>query len=125
MPKKYSLKLKKQFQRLFRSGIRKNSENFSIVFVDSEELKFAFIVDAKTMPRAVDRTYSKRIMREVVRNNFLQNCKKPMHIAIRPLKNLRLLVKEKGFDNIQTELTSLLGTIDFSRPAIRSNYKNK
>ena len=119
MPKDLSLKLKKDFQRLFKSGIRKSSKHFTIIFIDSISLKFAFIVDAKTMPTAAHRNYSKRIMREIVRTYFLTSISKPLHIGIRPLIDLKNLVKEIGFEKVENELIELLKTIDFSRPAIR------
>jgi ribonuclease P protein component len=119
VPKTLSLKRKKDFQRLFKSGIRKSSKYFSIVFTDSEYIKFAFIVDAKTMPKANHRVYSKRIMREVVRKDFLANLEKKLFIGIRPLKDLKLIVKEIGFESIRLDLLNLLMQIDQTRAAVR------
>lgn len=123
MPKKYSIKLRRDFERLFKFGVRKASQNFSIIFVDAEDLKFAFIVDRKIAPKAVDRIYAKRIMREIVRKFFLKTCLKPLHIGIRPLSNLKVLKEKTGFENVKNELVQLLNQIDFSRPAFKKIKK--
>ena len=123
MPKKYSLKLKKEFSRLYRNGIRKGSKNFSLTFMDSSALKFAFVVAKKDIAKATARVYSKRIVREIVRKDFLPNCidKKPLYISIQPKANLKVLVKEVGFEVIRKELLELLNQINFNAPAYKEN----
>lgn len=116
MPKEYSLKRKRDFQDLMKVGIRKASKNFSIIFKDSDSLKFAFMVDKKTIPLASHRVYSKRVIREIVRKDFLNKIPKPLFIGIRPLKDL----KKTDFKEIESELLNLLNQIDFNRPAIRN-----
>ncbi len=113
MPKKYSLKRRRDFQRLFKFGTRKYSNFFSVVYIEADELKFAFITDSKTIRKPVHRVYAKRVMREVVRRYFLpNNVIKPMFIAIRPLVNLKSVVSEKGFDVVKEDLITLLNRIN-------------
>lgn len=115
MPKTYSLKRKRDFQGLLKNGIRKGSKNFILIFKDSENLKFAFMVDTKIIPKANHRVYTKRVMREIVRKSFLEKIPKPLFIGIRPLKDL----KNSNFAEIEIELLNLLNQIDFTRQAIR------
>lgn len=125
MPKEYSLKLKKEFQKLYRNGIRKSSKNFSLVFMDSKYLKFAIVVAKKDIPKANARVYSKRIIREIIRKDFLETAKtkKPLYISIQPKVNLRDLVKTSNFEEVRKEVLDLLNQINFNAPAFKQNQK--
>lgn len=113
MPKKYSLKRRRDFQRLFKFGARRYSRFFSLIFVEAQELKFAFITDSKTIRKPVDRVYARRIMREIVRRYFLpNNITVPMFIAIRPLANLKSVVSEIGFNIVKEDLIALLNRVN-------------
>lgn len=125
MPKIYSLKLKKEFQKLYRNGIRKSSKNFSLVFMDSKYLKFAIVVAKKDIPKATARVYSKRIIREIVRKDFLESAKtkKPLYISIQPKVNLQELIKSSSFEEVRKEVLALLSQINFNAPAFKQNQK--
>ncbi|BDQ04634.1 MAG: hypothetical protein KatS3mg084_0152 [Candidatus Dojkabacteria bacterium] len=84
-----------------------------MIWVEADELKFAFITDSKTIRKPVHRVYAKRIMREIVRRYFLPSKDiKPMFIAIRPLVNLKLVVSEIGFNIVKEDFTDLLNRIN-------------
>jgi len=86
-----------------------------IIFLDSTETKFAYMVDSKSIPLASHRVYTKRVIREIVRNGFIDKVEKPMFIGIRALKDLT----DTDFAQNQSELIGLLNQIDFKRNAVR------
>lgn len=107
MPRSYSLNRKKDFDLLFSKGARRYSRNFSITFLPSNELKFAFIVSKKNVKKASHRNYTRRIMREIVRKNFLTT-RKTLYVSIISKTDLKELAKKVGFVSVQNELINLL-----------------
>ena len=71
MPRPYSLTGKKSFDKLFKSGYRKGSQNFSLVYLPSQSTKIATIVTKKTVKKASSRNYAKRVMRDIIRKEVL------------------------------------------------------
>lgn len=123
MPKEYSLKLRSDFKKLYKFGIRKASKNFSIVFMDSNELKFGYLVKKDDIKRANRRNYSKRLIREIVRTDLIKLCTKPMFIGINAKVDLKELVKSVGFDEVKKELIGLFNQINFNAPAYKKDKK--
>lgn len=115
MPRQYSLKKKKEFERLFNKGLRKSSKNFSIVFSSSKATKIAYIVRKKEIPKSASRTYSKRVIREIVMNGFFDKISSPINLAIMAKSDLKQIVKTDGFESVKKELSDLLAQIDFER----------
>ena len=64
---KMSLKSKKEIDELFESGKSYSSRLVFAKVLDSTDSKFIFTVSKKKFKRAVDRNRIKRLMREVVR----------------------------------------------------------
>jgi ribonuclease P protein component len=120
VPRKYSLKYKRDFDYLFKNGIRKKSQNFSIVICDSNEFKVAFIVSKKNIPKANRRIYSKRVAREIFRKEILDNISKyKKFIAITINTDLKEFIKSNSFSIIKSELVELLKQINFDLPTKR------
>jgi ribonuclease P protein component len=111
VPRKYSLRFKKDFDTLFKHGNRKYSKNFSVIFSRAEDSKFAFIISKKNAAKATDRNYSRRLMREIIRTNCLDTINTPFHIAIVSKTNLTILKEHTSVDAIQQELVDLFQTI--------------
>jgi len=107
VPRTYSLRLKKDFDELFKKGKRRASRNFNIVFSPANELKVAFIISKKNAVLATHRNYSKRIMREIFRKEILLNIKTPLHIAFISKTDLKELRKTTEFQQVKAEILSL------------------
>ncbi len=124
MPRVYSLKLRKAIQRLYRFGIRKNSKNFQILFVNAESLKVGFFVAKKDILKASHRVYSKRLIRETVRKSILNNIAgQKMHIGISIKTDLKELIKSVKYDEIEKEVINLFKLINFNAPAFKKDQK--
>ena len=107
MPRSYSLSKKRDFDTLFKTGKRINSKYFSIVYSPSKELKLAFIISKKVSKNAVDRNYSRRVIKEIIRKKFIPSNNQSVNIAIVCKVNLRLI----EFSTIEDQLVNLLQTI--------------
>lgn len=127
VPNKLSLKLEKEFKVLYKHGIRKNSNNFQLIFVDSNLTKIAFVVSKKNIPKASHRIYSKRLVREIFRTDILTTIKKPLHLSIHIKSNLYNLKKQNSdknfYNNIKNELIELFNQINFDAPAYKKDQK--
>lgn len=73
------------------------------------------MVDSKTIPLASHRVYTKRVIREILRRDFLDKVQRPMFIGVKALKDLR----GTNFAQNREELIGLLSQIDFKRNAVR------
>jgi ribonuclease P protein component len=108
MPRSFSLSRKKDFDSLFKKGIRKYSRFFTVVYAPADETKFGLIVQKKNVPHASDRNYCRRVMRETIRQQYLLSIKKSFHIAIIVKSNLKLAVKSHGIIAVTTDLNNVL-----------------
>lgn len=104
MPRKYSLRYRKDFKELFTKGKKLYTKNFSLTYLKAEELKFGFIVTKKTSKKAHDRNYSKRVLREIIRKEIIPNFESNYHIALMCKKSLNTLKEEIGYEGIKSEI---------------------
>lgn len=119
MPKKYILRYHKKFKNLYRNGIKVRSRYFSCLFVKSDDLAFAFVVTKKVARKAVNRNYSRRVMKEIVRNYVWNGGKcassapklNGVNIILKSLFDLKELKKKSGFELIKRDLESLLNKV--------------
>jgi ribonuclease P protein component len=124
VPRQYSLKLRSDFKRLYKHGIRKNSKNFQIIFVDADSLKFGYLVKKDDIKRANRRNYTKRVIREIVRKEIFPIFQdKKMHVGISCKVDLKELRKTVEFKEIQDELIALIQQINFNAPAFKKDQK--
>ncbi len=111
MPRSYSLKSKKEFEILFKNGERKYSKNFSIVSLPALELKFGLIIQKKNVKLASHRNYGRRIIREILRTEFIPNFGKTRHIGIVCKVNLKTNIDQSGLSLVKAELINILRQI--------------
>lgn len=124
MPRELSLKLRTDFKRLYKHGIRKGSKNFQLIFIDADNLKFGFLVAKKDIPKSSDRIYSKRIVRNIVYKDILGLFEtKKMHICISIKTNLKVLRKSVKYQDLRNEITDLFKQINFNAPAFKKDQK--
>lgn len=97
MPKNLILKYRKNFSYLFDNGLRYSSKYFSIIYVDANDLKFAFIAPRKYIKKAVNRNYTKRVMKEFTRVFISKYSLSNLYIAIKSKYDLKELKKQIGF----------------------------
>jgi ribonuclease P protein component len=111
MPRTHSLNRKKDFDVLFKNGQRKFSRYFTAVYAEGDSLRFGLIVKKKNVPLASHRNYSRRIVREILRKEFIPNFQKGRHIAILIKNDLKTIINEAGFENVRKDLINVLRQI--------------
>jgi len=108
VPHSYSLKLKKDFEYLFRSGRRFNSPHFTVVVAPSKKFSIAFVISKKTAQHATDRNYSKRIMRAIIHPQLITLGETKISIAIIAKSNLKKLQSTIHYNTFVQEIETLL-----------------
>lgn len=106
LPRKLKLKKEKDFKLIFQKGRYSRSEHFSLKFLPNslEDSRFAFIVKAKVLKKAVERNKIKRQLEEIVRVH-LDQIKPGFDVAV--LVNQAAVVK-KAHQEIENEFLGLL-----------------
>jgi len=103
--KENRLKKKKDFEKTLSQG--KNLKGdflfFKTIKNELEENRFGFIVSKKVSKKAIERNRIKRRLREIVRLSDFKNTEKIDGVFI-----TLPYIKEKSFEEIEIETTSLL-----------------
>ena len=99
---------KKNADIIYRFGKRRHSNSFLIIWgkhADEPIIKLLIVVPKKNIKRAVDRNYTKRIIREC----YMQNKKLIYDVAPHPLEIILIYNKSTlpKFDKLNSELLTL------------------
>jgi len=109
LPKKYRLKKKKEFERVFKKGKAKKKDFLFIKFVknDQNATRFGFVVSKKISKKAVVRNKVKRRLREAARE-MLSEIKPGYDVVIVAQKG----IEKQDFFQIKNQLKQLLRKIN-------------
>ena len=100
LSKKYRLKKKKDFERIYKSGqtIQQDFLLFKILENELENPRIGIVISKKTLAKATARNLVKRRIREAVRR-LLPQISKNIDIIITACKGVS---KDKSFEQIET-----------------------
>lgn len=112
MPRKNSLRLKKEISEIYKNGKFYHSKLFTIgAHQGQDEIKIAFIIKKKIIKKAYRRNYAKRILREIIRTKILSGKYSPYNLAITVKLDLYEMVKKEAsitFKDISKELEEII-----------------
>lgn len=107
MPKKYSLKYKRDFQKVFKKGKFNRTKHFSLLTLPSEEIKVAVTIKKKIIKKASSRNYCKRVIKHMLREEILPNLKSHYYFIIFPQMDIKFLKEEIGMEELKKEFKKL------------------
>lgn len=113
LAKKNRLKLKKDFEQVFKQGkgFKQNFLFMKVIENGLDETRFGFVVSKKISNKAVIRNKIKRQLREIIRNQINQ-IKKGLDIVLIVLPG----IENKDFQEIEQTVNKLLKKANTIKP---------